>query len=102
MPNEKLASGILRNDSLGGDEVSVEVWLWLPPGADAGRAVTVLEEETGHPVAVAESTVEGIRLTVTGDRCPPPERTAREAGLRLACLRRLHAEGLLGVQDAVQ
>ena len=96
VPNEKLASGILRNDSLGGDDVSVEVWLWLPPGADAGRAVSVLEEETGHPVSVAESTVEGIRLTVTGDRCPPPERAAREAGLRLACLRRLHAEGLLG------
>ena len=51
VPNEKLASGILRNDSLGGDEVSVEVWLWLPPGADAGRAVAVLEEETGHPVS---------------------------------------------------
>ena len=32
VPNEKLASGILRNDSLGDGTVALDVALWLPPG----------------------------------------------------------------------
>jgi small conductance mechanosensitive channel len=95
IPNERLASGILRNDTLGDDVVALDVSVWLPPDADAGRAVEVLEEETGQSVTVAETAVEGVRLAVGGDPCAPPDRAAREAELRLRCLRRLHAEGLL-------
>jgi small-conductance mechanosensitive channel len=95
IPNEKLASGILRNDTLGDDVVGLDVSVWLSPEADAGRAVELLEEETGQSVTVAETTVEGVRLAVGGDPCPPPDRAAREAALRLQCLRRLRAEGLL-------
>jgi small-conductance mechanosensitive channel len=102
VPNEKLASGILRNDSLGDGTVALDVALWLPPGADAARAVSALEDETGESVTVAETSFEGIRLAVAGGRCPPPERSEREAALRLACLRRLHAEGILGVQAPLQ
>jgi len=102
VPNEKLASGVLRNDSLGDGTVALDVALWLPPGADAARAVSALEDETGERVTVAESTVDGIRLAVGGGRCAPPDRAAREAALRLACLRRLHAEGLLAVQEPMQ
>jgi hypothetical protein len=32
---------------------------------------------------------------VSGDPCPPPERAPQEAALRLRCLQRLRAEGLL-------
>jgi small-conductance mechanosensitive channel len=95
IPNEKLASGILRNDTLGDGVVGLDVHIWLPRDADAGRAVEVLEEETGQTVTVAETTVEGVRLAVGGDRCAPPDRAAREAALRLQCLRRLRADGLL-------
>jgi small-conductance mechanosensitive channel len=95
IPNEKLASGILRNDTLGGGAVGLDVSLWLPPAADAGRAVAALEEETGQSVSVAEVTAEGVRLAVGGDPCPPPDRAPREAELRLQCLTRLRAEGLL-------
>ena len=69
--------------------------VWLPRDADAGRAVEVLRGGDGPEVTVAETTAEGVRLAVGGERCPPPERAAREAELRLRCLRRLHAEGLL-------
>ena len=55
IPNEKLASGILRNDTLGAGVVSLDVQIWLPATADAGRAVRVLEDETGHQVTVAET-----------------------------------------------
>jgi len=95
IPNEKLASGILRNDTLGEGAVGIEVWLWLPPEADAGRAVRSLQEETGLEVTVAETHQEGVRLSVSGERCPPPEKSAHEAALRLRCLERLRADGLL-------
>jgi small-conductance mechanosensitive channel len=95
VPNEKLASGVLRNDTLGQGTVNPDAKIWLPAGADAARAVAALAEETGHGVTVAETTVEGYRLDVAGDPCPPPERAPREAELRLRCLERLRSEGLL-------
>ena len=95
IPNEKLASGILRNDSFGDGVVGLDVHVWLPRGADAARAVRVLREGTGQTVTVAETAAEGVRLAVGGERCPPPERVPREAELRVHCLELLHAEGLL-------
>jgi small-conductance mechanosensitive channel len=96
IPNEKLASGILRNDTLGDGVVNLDVGIWLPGTTDAGRAVEVLIEETGQIVTVAETAADGaVRLAVGGEACPPPERAPREAALRLQCLRRLRAEGLL-------
>jgi small-conductance mechanosensitive channel len=96
IPNERLASGILRNETLGSGSVDLDVQIWLPAGADAARAVSVLEDETGQDVTVAEVVPWGTRLAVGGDPCPPPERPGREAALRLRCVRRLYAEGLLG------
>ena len=50
-------------------------------------------------MTVAETTAEGVRLAVGGERCPPPERVPREAELRLRCLELLHAEGLLAAPE---
>jgi small-conductance mechanosensitive channel len=102
IPNEKLASGILRNDTLRVDTVALDVTVWLPAGVDVDRAVRVLAAETGAAVAVAEITVDGIRLGIGGERVPPPEKAGREADLRLACLRRMHVEGLLARVEDVQ
>ena len=99
IPNEKLASGILRNDTLVDGAVGLDVHVWLPHTADAGRAVELLREATGQSVTVAETTVEGVRLAVGGERCPPPERAAREAELRLRCLDLLRADGLLAAPE---
>jgi small-conductance mechanosensitive channel len=95
IPNEKLASGIIRNDTLITPQIRLDVALWLPHGTDAARAVDVLAEETGADVAIAETTPEGIKLSVGGDPVPPADRARLEAELRLRCLRRLQAEGLL-------
>ena len=99
IPNERLASGILRNDTLGEGTIALDVHLWLPHDVDAARAVEVLRAETDQIVTVAETSVEGVRLAVGGERCPPPERAAREAELRLQCLQRLRAEGLIPVPE---
>jgi hypothetical protein len=95
IPNERLASGILRNDTLESGMVGLDVSLWLPADADVPRALEVLRDETGQTVTVAESTVEGTRLAVGGERVPPPERAKHEADLRERCLRRLRADGVL-------
>ena len=99
VPNERLASGILRNDTLGDAAVGLDVQIWLPASADAGQAVAALQEATGQTVTVAETAVDGVRFAVGGERCPPPERAAREAELRLLCLERLRSEGLLAPSE---
>jgi small-conductance mechanosensitive channel len=95
IPNERLAGGVLRNDTLATDAVGLDVSLWLPLGTDADAALRGLAEETGGTVTVAEVAAEGIRIAVGGERVPPPERSAREAELRARCLRRLRDDGLL-------
>ena len=95
IPNERLASGILRNDTLESGVVGLDVSLWLPAAADVPRALELLREETGQTVTIAESAVEGTRLAVGGERVPPPERAKHEAELREQCLRRLRADGVL-------
>jgi len=101
IPNEKLASGILRNDTLGSASVALDVQVWLPPGADVVRAIEALQAETGQDVTVAEVVPWGIRLGVGGEPSPPPERATREAELRLQCARRLQTEGLLAPSEEV-
>src|SRR3954470_1268089 len=95
IPNEKLATGVLRNDTLAVDRVALDVAVWLPPEADAERAIEVLRDETGQDATVAEVVPWGTRLAVGGDPVPPPEKAPREAELRRRCLQRLRAKGLL-------
>jgi small-conductance mechanosensitive channel len=100
IPNERLAAGILRNDTLGSDAIGLDVSVWLPLDADTERALAALEDETGSEASVAEVTHEGVRITVGGDPVPPPQKGPRQAELRAQCLKRLRAEGLLGGNPA--
>ncbi len=93
IPNEKLAAGVMKNDTLAVDAVGVEVNLWIPAGADAARAVEVLSGE--GDVAIAETVPWGVRLAVGGGTVSPPERGPGEAALRARCHARLREEGLL-------
>ena len=95
IPNERLAAGILRNDTLISDRVSLEVELWLAPDVDVEQAIAALEQESGGGVRAAEVSVEGIRLAVSGEPVAPSQRVPQEAELRRRCLKRLRAEGLL-------
>ena len=97
IPNERLASGVLRNDTLETEAVGLDVSIWLPAGADVPRALDVLREETGQSVSDRRD----ARPRACGSRsaasaCRPPERAKHEAELREQCLRRLRADGLLG------
>ena len=96
IPNEKIASGIVRNDTLLSPQVGTEVELWIPASADAEAAVEVLEDESGGSVSVVEQVPWGIRLSIGGASVPPPERFGVETDLRRRCLRRLRESGLTG------
>jgi small-conductance mechanosensitive channel len=100
IPNERLAGGILRNDTLGSASIGLDVSIWLAPDADTERALAVLEDETGSEATVAEVTPDGVRVSVGGDPVPPPQKGPRQAELRAQCLRRLRSEGLLGGNPA--
>ena len=97
VPNERLAGGILRNDSIVSSTVAVEVDLWLGHEADELRAIEAIQEEVeGARVVIAEVVAEGTTLTVTGPPAPPRERAARAAALRAEALRALRGAGLRG------
>jgi small-conductance mechanosensitive channel len=99
IPNERLAGSVLRNDTLTADVIGFDVAVWLPPHADADRAVRALEDETGGAVSIAEAVPWGVRLSVAGEPVPPADKGGREAELRAQCLRRLRSEGLLDVAE---
>jgi small-conductance mechanosensitive channel len=96
IPNERLAAGILRNDTLGSDSIGLDVSVWLPPEADAGRALEIL----GDNASIDEVTHEGVRIKVVGDPVPPPQKGPRQAELRAECLKRLREAGLLAGKPA--
>lgn len=95
MPNEKMVSSVLRNDTLIDPHVGWDISLWIPPEADAARAQAVLAEESGRDVAIAEQVPWGTRLTLGGEKLAPADKFKAETELRARCLARLRAEGLL-------
>jgi small-conductance mechanosensitive channel len=95
IPNERLAGGVLKNDTLVTPTVSPDATVWLPPDADVARAVAAVAEATGGSVSVAESAATGIRLSIGADPVAPGSKAARETELRTAALTRLHTDGLL-------
>ena len=102
IPNEKLAGGVLRNDTLQEDTIAVEVSVWIPPEADAEHALSALEDESGAAASVAEQVPWGTRLSVGGDPVAPAEKAPTEAALRRRCVARLRAEGLLAAGGGVR
>jgi small-conductance mechanosensitive channel len=95
IPNERIASGVLRNDTLATNAVALDVAVWLPRDADTEAAVAAIAAEPCvASVAVAEIAVDGVRLGISGERVPPGDKAPREAELRAACLRRLRAAGM--------
>jgi small conductance mechanosensitive channel len=94
VPNERLAGGIIRNDSIRSPTVAIEVSVWLAPDADESVALDGLRGLDGVRARIAESTHEGLRILVMGEPGPPSERLAREADLRATALGALRAAGV--------
>jgi len=96
IPNERLAAGMLRNDTIVEPFVALEVELWLPAAVDADAALAALRGLEDAPTAyIAEIAADGVRYTLARGTVAPGERRAREADLRADALRALRAGGLL-------
>lgn len=90
IPNEKLAAGVLRNDTLGDDRLAVEVDVWIAPDADVAAALALFDD-----AVVAEATPEGMRLIVRGGHAPVSLRAERQVDVRARALAALHEQGSL-------
>jgi small conductance mechanosensitive channel len=95
IPNERLAAGILRNDTIYEPWVATDVSVWLSPDADANAAVEAIEAALDDVHAsIAEVAVEGTRIAVSGPMADPHTRAARENELRAAAFAALRAAAL--------
>jgi small-conductance mechanosensitive channel len=96
IPNERLASEMIRNDTILDDRVRPEASVWIRPASDTDIAVSSLTGiEQGLVVRIAEITPEGVRITLTAEAVLAPQRAEREADLRAAALRAIRKAGLL-------
>ena len=101
VPNERLAQSSIENHTIVSPRVQVEVSVWLPPDADLERALELIEdEEQSISAGVAETTVEGVRLSATMWCDTPAERGRAAAALRRRWLRLLREHGLSSVETA--
>ena len=95
IPNERLAAGVLRNDSIRSQTVALEVRLWLAPEADEAQALEVLRAlDDVEDARLADVTEAGIQVLVSGPPVAPSDRLAREADLRLTTLGALREAGI--------
>jgi len=100
VPNERLAAGVLRNDSIIDASVAVEPSVWLDGDVDPLAAVDALRRGLGEVgVRLAETTAEGARLLLVGAKAPPHERVGLEHALREQALRTLRDAGVSGKRD---
>ena len=94
IPNERLASGVLRNDTVSTAPAGLEVSVWLAPDGDVDEALAALGALPGVTrVAVAEATPDGVRLALSAEPVPQERRGDREAELRAAAVRALRKRG---------
>jgi small conductance mechanosensitive channel len=99
IPNERLATGILRNDSIRSPSVALEVSVWLSPDVNEAAALAAVGAmDDAHDARIAEVTETAIRLQVAGPPVAPGERLAREADLRARTLRALREAGCRGLR----
>ncbi|HYH57728.1 MAG TPA: mechanosensitive ion channel domain-containing protein [Thermoleophilaceae bacterium] len=93
VPNERLAQSPIENHTIVDPRVRVEVELWLPPEADAVRALAVV----GGPdvdVEIAQVDKDGVKLVAATWADTARERGKVAARVRAAALESLRSEGL--------
>jgi small conductance mechanosensitive channel len=95
IPNERLAAGVLRNDSIRSATVALEVTVWLAADADETQALELLEAlEDARSVRISDVTENGVSILVAGPPVATADRLAREAELRAEALRTLREAGI--------
>jgi len=95
IPNERLAAGVLRNDSIRSATVALEVTVWLAPDADETQALEVLAGlDDARSARISDVTETGVSVLVAGPPVATADRLEREAALRADALRALREAGI--------
>jgi small-conductance mechanosensitive channel len=94
IPNERLASNTVHNQTILDTALKVEISVWVPPDVDPVRALAVLRGGEDLEVSVAEIEKDAVRLSAVAWARNPAEKGQMAAGLRVSCLERLHSAGL--------
>ncbi|MGI8661040.1 MAG: mechanosensitive ion channel family protein [Thermoleophilaceae bacterium] len=94
VPNERLAQTAIENHTLVDPRIQVEIWVWIPPDADATLAAELLAGPEGVEASVAESDRDATKLSVTVWAASAGERAGVAARLRKESLHRLREAGL--------
>ena len=81
VPNEKVSTEVVVNQSAGNRQAPVRVEVWLPPDADLEAARRALEGTEVTSVRLAEVTHEGAKLELKASMEQGGDREAREAEL---------------------
>ena len=97
IPNERMASSVMRNATLVSATVGVRASIWLSPGADTEAALQALRAALpdGAP-RVAETSPEGVRIVVSGGNVALAERDQHEAELYDAALNAVRRVNVTG------
>ena len=94
VPNERLAQSTIENHTIVDPRVRVEVEIWLPPSADASRALAAVAEQGGLEVEIAQVEKDGIKLLAATWADSARERGSVAARVRAGILEKLRSEGL--------
>ena len=94
VPNERLAQSTIENHTIVDPRVRVEVEVWLPPWADAPRALAAVAEQGDLEVEIAQVEKDGIKLVAATWADSARERGTVAARVRASILEKLRSEGL--------
>ena len=87
IPNERLASSVVRNATLVSATVGARASIWLAPDADAQAALGALAAALPDSAPrIAETTADGVRIVVSGGTVALGDRDRREGELYAAAL----------------
>lgn len=95
IPNEMLASSVLRNDTVLEPSAAAEVSLGLTPATDALAALAALRDALpSATVTLDDVTADATVLKIRGEPGDPDTKGEREAALRADAYGALHERGL--------
>lgn len=99
VPNEKLTTSVLVNNSAGSARAPAVVSIWVPADADLDAARSAIEGAGASSVSLAELTHEGAKLELKAEKEPGLARRHQEAQLRERGQKALRRAGVLSAPE---
>jgi small-conductance mechanosensitive channel len=95
VPNERLTTSVLVNNSAGSARAPAVVSIWVPAEADLDAARSAIEAAGASSVSLEDLTHEGAKLELKAEKEPNLARLQQEAQLRERAQKALRQAGVL-------